>query len=476
MRGDQYESELIRDIAGFRHRPLDYVRYAFRWGQGDLTGQPGPDKWQEEELLEIQRQLEGGAKTLRFSTSSGHGVGKSAFVAWLILWSMSTRPDLAGVVTANTLKQLKEKTWAELARWHKRAINAHWFEWTSTKFFQREHPDTWFVSATPWSKNNTEAFAGLHARDVLMIMDEASNIPPEVWETADGAMTTAGAMMFTFGNPTRNTGRFRECFGKFKHRWTTWQVDGRKARMVNQEQVTQWLEDYGEDSDFFRVRVRGVFPNAGDIQFIANDLAETAVDREVVTDRSEPLVIGCDVARFGGDQSVIWFRRGRDGRSIKPRKYRGLETDQYADRIIEVVNEYRPEAVFIDGGGVGGPVVDFLKRRNVPRVIEVNFASKADRKTDHGGEYANKRAEIWDAMRVWLKVGSIPNDQGLLDGLCGLEYGYNGQDRLLLESKEDMKSRGLASPDEADALALTFAHPVVTAARRAARPRFAEMN
>jgi len=188
---------------------------------------------------------------------------------------MSTRPELVGTVTANTFNQLKGKTWAELARWHRRAINAYWFKWTPTRFQLVESPQTWFIDALPWSKEASEAFAGTHAQHVLMVMDEASAIPDIIWEVAEGAMTTGG-FFFAFGNPTRNTGRFRECFGRFSHRWTTRQVDSRTAKMVNQDQIKEWLADYGEDSDFFRVRVRGVFPNVGDRQFIGTALAEDA--------------------------------------------------------------------------------------------------------------------------------------------------------------------------------------------------------
>ena len=468
------DRSLMDVMLGFANNPLAFVYYSFRWDKGDLAGQNGPDGWQVRQLAEIKRQLDEGAKSLRFATASGHGVGKSALVAWIILWAMSTRPHLAGFVTANTQQQLTDKTWAELSRWHKRVINAHWFEWTATKFAARSSPETWFISAVAWSKEKPEAFAGLHAKDQIIIMDEASAIPDVIWEVAEGAMTSGG-FYFAFGNPTRNTGRFRECFGRFSHRWTIQQVDGRTAKMVDQRQVQEWLEDYGEDSDFFRVRVRGVFPRVGDRQFIGTDLAEDAAKREVVIDRALPLIMGVDVARYGDDQSVLAFRRGRDARSIPWRKFRGLATDQLVGMVVEAVNKYQPAAVFVDGGGVGGPVVDFLKAQGLSCLREVNFGGRADRKLAHGGDYANKRAEMWDGLKAWLAGGAIPDDRALIDGMCGCEYGFDIRDRLILEKKEDMKKRGLASPDEADALAMTFAQPVLTAQRKAAAPRFAEM-
>ncbi len=475
----ELNGKIIQKLKDMRNDPLAFVKWAFDWGYGDLAGQDGPDIWQVEVLEDVKRQLAAGARQIQLAVASGHGVGKSALVAWLTLWAMSTRPNLAGVITANTLGQLKDKTWAELARWHKRAINAHWFKWSATRFVMADRPESWFVSATPWSKENPEAFAGLHADNVLIIMDEASAVPDIIWETVDGAMTTPGAMMFVFGNPTRNTGRFRECFGRFRHRWSVYQVDSRTAKMVDQAKVQQWIDDYGEDSDFVRVRVRGVFPNVGDMQFIASELAEGARARalEVDAPSDQPLIMAIDVARFGDDQSVFAFRRGRDARSIPWKKFRGLSTVQLTNRAVEAINMHKPDAIFIDGGGVGGGPVDMLvEQRRVRGVVEVNFGGKADRKVEHGGDYAHKGAEMWDSMRAWLSIGAIPDDHALLDGLTGREYGFDRLDRLMLEKKQDMKKRGLASPDEADALALTFAQPVVTARRIAARPRFYEMN
>lgn len=484
-----YESRLAGDIGGFAHDPLGFVLYAFPWGEGALAGRL-PEPWQRGELEGIGEALQAGAtlteatvRAVRRAVASGHGIGKSALVAWIILWAMATAPDARGVVTANTEHQLKGKTWAELAKWHRLCLCGHWFECTATALISRMagHEKTWRCDMVPWTERNTEAFAGLHnqGRRVFLVFDEASAIPDPIWEVSEGALTDDDTeiLWVAFGNPTRNTGRFRECFGRFRHRWATRQVDSREVSITNKAQIRQWVDDYGEDSDFVRVRVKGIFPNMGDMQFIATTLAEEAAQREVMTVKDEPLVMGLDVARFGDDQSVICFRRGRDARSIPWKKYRGLEAPQLVARVIEAVNEYRPAAVFVDGGGVGGPVVDYLRRdHRVPGLVEVNFAGKADKKLDHGGDYANKRAEMWDSMRGWLQGGAIPRDQGLIDGLTGLEYGFDGQDRLILEKKADMKKRGLASPDEGDALALTFAQPVLTAARRLERPKFAEMD
>ena len=235
--------------------PVGYVRTILR---------ADPDEWQADVLRDI-------ATNQRVAVASGHGIGKTAEIAWIIHWFISTRPDPQIVVTANTKNQLDSKTWRELAKWNKQALNADIFEHSATKFFLKDSPDTWFASAIPWTEHNSEAFAGTHEEHVLVLFDEASNIAQPIWDVVEGAMTTTGAKWVAFGNPTRNTGAFRECFGKFRHRWVCRQIDSRTAKMVDSKQVQQWIDDYGEDSDFVRVRVRGEFPRAGSNQFISGE-------------------------------------------------------------------------------------------------------------------------------------------------------------------------------------------------------------
>jgi hypothetical protein len=445
---------LVEDIASFHDDPLGFVKYIFPWGEGDLEGQTGPDTWQAELLEDVGKHIrEGEGRAYQAATASGHGIGKGALTAWLLLHQMACRKNLNGVVTANTKQQLETKTWRELALWHSRSIIKSWFEWTATKFYHVSSPETWYVSAIPWSERNSEAFAGQHG-EVLVIYDEASSIPDCIYEVSEGAMTTPGAMWFTFGNPTRNTGRFRESFGKFKHRWHTKQIDSRTCKMTDKRKLEEWVTDFGEGSDFVKVRIRGLFPSASSMQFISGDLVEAAQQREAKCYLEEPLIIAVDVARFGDDQSVIGFRRGRDARTIDWQTYRGVDTMQLASYVAEAVRTHQADAVFVDGGGVGGGVVDRLRQLHVP-VIEVNFGSKAE-----DARFQNKRAEMWGNMREWLDGGAIPTNNELVDDLIGVEYGFTPSNKIQLEKKEDMKKRGLASPDLGDALALTFAYPV----------------
>lgn len=455
------EIELIEDVAKFYDNPLGFVKYIFPWGEGVLKDETGPDEWQTKVLTEIGDAINNGeslGEAIRIAVASGHGIGKTAFVAWVVYWFISTREFPQIVVTSSTQTQLTTKTWRELAKWQRLAINKHWFEWTATKFYHKQYPETWFASAIPWSVNNSEAFAGTHEKHVLIIFDEASGIHDIIWEVIEGAMTTSGAMWLALGNPTKNTGRFRECFGKFKHRWLNMQIDSRTAKQANKAQIQQWVDDYGEDSDFVRVRVRGVFPRSGSNQFIGADIVEEC--RKYKAEGFEGLerILAVDVARFGDDQSVILKRQGR--KVFKPKKFRGLTTMELAAYVVEEIDDWKPDAVFIDGVGVGAGVVDRVKQlRPSANVIEVNAGARAK----DANKYFNKRAEMWGLTRDFLKAGAdLPDDDNeLAEELQSVEYGFSNKQQIQIEKKEDMKARGLSSPDVADALCLTFAETIV---------------
>lgn len=467
MRRNAKESaaSLMLETQRWTRDPLAFVEDAL---------QAKPEEWQRAILSEIQTGLASPDEAVRIAVASGHGVGKSALVAWILLWAMATREDTRGVVTANTETQLRTKTWAELAKWLRNWRHRDWFEFTSTSLASRVvgHGQTWRLDVVPWSATNAEAFAGLHnqGRRTIVVFDEASAIPDVIWDTTEGALTDKDTelLWLVFGNPTRNTGRFRECFARFAHRWRGRQVDSRTVGITNKAQLKRWVDDYGEDSDFVRVRVRGVFPRAGSTQFIDVDDVEEAMRREVPADAEEAMVIGVDVARFGDDRSVIFFRKGRDARSRPPLVFRKVDTMTLAGKVVEVAGDCRADAVFVDEGGVGGAVIDRMRQLGVPHVLGVHFSARADRWTAEGSGplFANKRAEMWGRMKEWLKTGAIPDDPALAQDLIGLEYGYDARNAIQLEKKDDMKRRGLASPDLGDALALTFAQPVHPVWRR----------
>lgn len=406
-----------------------------------------PDEWQGEFLRNVHREQ-------RIAISSGHGVGKTAATAWLVLWFISTRPHPQIVVTANTRAQLETKTWRELAKWLSKARNRKWFNMTATKLSMVEAEDTWFAAAIPWSENNSEAFAGTHEDHVLIVFDEASAIPDIIWDVCEGAMTTAGAKWVALGNPTKGSGRFFECFHHRKHRWGRMKVDSRTTKFTDKNQLSEWIEDYGISSDFVKVRILGEFPSLGEKQFIAAGVVDEAVKRSIEVPGGTPRLIGVDVARYGDDQTVIARRHGRKVEEFL--RFRGLDTMEVAARVGALIDKERPDAVFVDGVGLGAGVVDRLNQLGY-RPIEVQSGSRPD--PENLETCYNKRAEMWWRLREWMYTADIPEDRELISDLTSIEYSYDAKMRIMMEKKSDMKSRGVLSPDSADALCLTFAFP-----------------
>lgn len=469
-----FEDQLIYDLGRLAADPYAFVLWAFPWGTEALP-EPGPEPWQAEILQAVRDGLLDLQGAIQVAVVSGNGVGKSALVAWLILWAMSTREDTLGVITANTENQLKTKTWSSVGKWFHMFIAKQFFTLTATALISKDptRERTWRCDIVPWSEKNAVAFQGLHnkGKRLFMIFDEASGIADVIWEAAEGCFTDKDTEMLWLvcGNPNLPTGRFRECHpgGKYAHRWYSKKVDSREVSFTDKSQIQKWAEDEGEDSDFFRVRVKGEFPRTGIVQFIGPDLVQAARKREIERLDPDALVMGVDVARFGSNATRIVFRRGRDARSIPVETMRGADTVAIAARVAELARIHRPDAIFVDGGGIGGGVVDNLRQLRV-HCFDIQFGARADRiNPEDQTRYANKRAEMYGWMKNWLRHGCIPDDDELEAELTGPMYGYvfrDGQDAILLEKKEDMEKRGMASPDWADALALTFAYPVAPGA------------
>lgn len=465
----EVERELAQDLASFTHDPLGAVMYGFPWGvkDGPLEKFERPEAWQCEHLMEIGRKLKSNPHMpIQEAVASGHGIGKSADLGMVIWWAMSTHEDTRCNVTAGTDTQLRTKTAPEVAKWFRMAINAHWFNITATSIYAIDprHEKSWRVDFIPWNEKNPEAVAGLHnqGKRIVIVYDEASQIPEIIWETQSGALTDADTeiLWLTRGNPTRNTGHFKECFGRYRHRWYTRQIDSRSVSFTNKAQIQQWVDDYGEDSDFVRVRVKGEFPRAGSMQFIPSDLVDAAMARDPVCHVWEPMIMGVDVARFGDDQTVIAFRRGRDAATIQWVKHRNIDTMTLAAEIARLADQEKVDAIFVDGVGIGAGVVDRLRQMK-RECFDVQSGGKpSGLYFDEPIKCKNKRVEMWAQMRQWLRIGAIPDDMELEADLTGIEYGYDADNATQLERVEDMKKRGLASPDNATALALTFAEPV----------------
>lgn len=471
------ETELAEFVAQFYADPYGFVMAMFPWGEpllpdgreNPLKDKKGPEPWQRDLLIELGEHIKEnvllssmGLEMLvwKSAIASGHGVGKSAEVAWIILFLMSTRVDTRGAVTASTQFQLEDKTWPELAKWHDLILNKHWWLWSATGLTFAAYPEekrkNYKTTAATVSEQNTEAFAGLHneGKTVFVIFDEASGVVPKIWEVAEGALTDGEAFFFAFGNPTKPDGEFADCFDKHAHLYYHRHIDSREVSHTNKEALKGIIAKYGEDSDEVKVRIRGLFPSQSFNGFIGADVVNEAMTRELESDSGEALIMAIDVARFGNDSSVIGFRQGRDARSIPAKRFKGLSTVKLAEIAMLEANIHRPDAIVIEATGPGAGVIDIMRDRGY-KVIEVHPGAPA-----HASElYINKRAENWSLMRDWLyEQGCIPEDPLLFQQLTTILYTLDRHEqRIKLEPKEEMKKRGLQSPDDADMLSLTFA-------------------
>lgn len=478
---DDPEVLLRQTVGEYALDPLGYAAFVFPWGEDgtDLADKRGVRRWQGDVLHTIGQHLR--ARTSRFTplrlaVASGHGIGKSALISMIACWAMDTCVDTRVVVTANTEGQLLTKTGPEIMKWRKLSLTRDMWKPTVTKIGARDpdHADSWRLDLVTWSEHNTEAFAGLHneGKRIVIIYDEASNIADKVWEVTEGALTDENTeiIWIAFGNPTRNTGRFRECFGRYRHLWVTKQIDSRTVEGTNTEYLQGMVDTYGADSDIAKVRVLGQFPSASSMQFIGSGLVSGAKERVIAETSilpSDPVIFGLDHARFGDDASVLAIRQGRDARSRPWKVWRGANSMQIAGDLNDQMQRFLPDAVFIDAGGPNaGGVIDRLRQLNPEHqgIFEINFGSSSPEMTaELNGErvrVANKRAQMWTNMRTWLDRSAIPSMMELADDLIGPEYSYDARNAILLEKKDHMKARGVPSPDHGDALALTFAEAV----------------
>lgn len=474
------EQEIIAsDLGQFTHDPLGAVMYGFPWGEeGELAKHPGPRTWQREILEYIGTHLsnpETRHTPCRIAISSGHDIGKTALISFVSWWADTTFEDCRANITANTGGQLTTKTQPELAKWFRLAINADWFEVnvTSIKIKEPGHENNWRIDFVPWSEQNPAASAGLHNKDkrLLIIFDEASEIPQIIFQTAEGVMLDEGTeiIWLAFGNPTRNHGPFYEAvFGEQRHRWKHFVIDSRDVEGTNKQQLKEWEEDYGEDSDFFRVRARGLPPRAASGQYIDQDLIANAQKRPVRSLSDDPLVAGVDFAWGGSDDNVIRFRKGLDARTIPSIKIKGeftrdpaVMTSKLADVLTKTYNGQKVDMLFFDSAGIAAPVEARLRALGFKNIMVVNFGADSVHP-----RFAYMRDYMWGQLHDWLAEGAIDKDPGLAADLAKPILVSDKLQRIKLEPKDMMKKRlskmGVesTSPDDGDALALTFAMPV----------------
>lgn len=474
------EEELMTDVwsLNIKDDPLNFVRYIFPWNQEGtpLADFSGPRRWQEKILRDIGNHIRKNEtmdlpEMYRLAVASGRGIGKSALVAWLILWMLSTRLGSTIIVTANTEQQLRSRTWAELGKWLTLAINGHWFVKTATSLKPQQWYEELLISdlkidtgyyyaqAQLWSEENPDAFAGVHSSaGVCLIMDEASGIPSPIYSVSEGFFTepTKNRFWFSFSNPRRNSGPFYDSFHSKRSFWNTEQIDSREVEETDKQLFQKMLEQYGEDSTVARVEVLGQFPNVDDDTVIPIELARAAVDRDVSLTASEPIVWGLDIARFGPDQSALCIRQGNTVFEIKT--FKSMDLMQLCGAIKNIYDSAteinKPSEILVDVIGLGSGVVDRLAEQGLP-VRGINVAESPASKKN----YLNLRAELWFSIKDWLtrRDCRLPNDDELIAELVSPMYSYTSSGKIKIEAKEAMKKRGIKSPDKADALALTMA-------------------
>ncbi len=479
---------LAAEIAKFHHDPLGFVRFCYPWGEpGELKDATGPDEWQSAFLADLGREARSRAfngvdavKAIRMAVASGHGIGKSTLVAWIVDWIMSTRPNAIGTITANTFVQLQTKTWAGIQKWTALCITGHWFRLTGDKMYHRDFPATWYCSAQTSKEENSEGFAGQHSvfSTSFYVFDEASAVPDKIFEVAEGGLTDGEPMEFAFGNPTRNTGKFhRVVFGSERPLWNHRSIDSRNSAITNKEQIAEWIATYGEDSDFVRVRVKGIPPSASELQFIPQSSVNAAKTNPALSLDDDPLIAGVDVSGGGEAWNVVRFRRGMNARPgpnvpapIRIPGEHGRDRAVMIGKLSTLLRDKSPEgqiaAMFIDSA-FGAPIYERLQMLGFFNVHEVNFGGRSP-----DPHMLNMRAYMWTGMKEWLPRGAIDkNDEKLDVDLTSPGFHLNRTNQLVLESKQEMQGRGVPSPDDGDALALTFAEAVAPVAPERQRRR-----
>ena len=400
----------------------------------------------------------------KISVRSGHGTGKSTAASWAMLWFVLLRFPNKVVVTAPTSGQLFDALFAELKRW----IN-ELPEQLKVMLIQKSDrvelsaaPTEAFISARTSRAETPEALAGVHSDNVMLVVDEASGVPEKVFEAAAGSMSGHSAVTILLSNPTRSSGTFFESQTRLSGSWWTRRWSCVDSPLVSEEFVDEMRMRYGEESNAFRIRVLGEFPLADDDTIIPFHLIEAATNRDVVVDDVAPTIWGLDVARFGTDKTVLAKRQGNVITEVNG--WQGLDLMQTVGRVKAEYDglpmSIRPKEIMVDVIGMGGGVVDRLRELGLP-VRGINVAESPSM----GDTYTNLRAELWFKMRGWLEQrgAKLPRDEQLIAELSTIRYSFMSSGKMKAESKDEMRKRGLPSPDFADAVCLTLASDAATA-------------
>lgn len=411
---------------------------------------------------ELLRAVAGGER--RISVRSGHGLGKSTTLSWAMLWFILFRFPCKVVVTAPTTAQLYDALFAELKRWVNEMPDALkvLLEVKTDRVELVAAPAEAFISCRTSRAETPEALAGVHSENVLLVADEASGVPEQVFAAASGSMSGHNATTILAGNPTRTSGLFWETHNRMADHWRTLHWSCLTSPLVSKDFIEEMKLRYGEESSSYRIRVLGEFPLGDDDTIIPLYLAESAIGRDISVSPTARPIWGLDVARFGSDRTVLAKRTGNVVSEVEA--WRGLDLMATVGRVKAqydaLLPSQRPAEILVDSIGLGAGVVDRMRELGMPvRGINVSEAPA------FGATYANLRTELIFRTRAWLEQrGSrLPEDRELLTELTSIRYSFSSTGKMKAEGKDDMRRRGLRSPDKADAIFLLFASDAATA-------------
>ena len=449
----------------------DTQKAVLRWRKGGpalfaqevLKATPTPQQWEASKAIVEKR---------RVSIRSGHGTGKSTFMAWCVLWFLSCYFPAKVPATAPTSHQLEDVLWSEIAKWH-RVMQTHYpalasqFEWSSGAFRMKSAPNESFSVARTSRPERPEALQGFHSEHILFLIDEASGVADTVFEVAEGALFIEGAFVVMAANPTRQSGYFFDSHHKMRSDWAALHWNGEESPMVARSYIASMEKKYGRQSPIFKVRVLGEFIGAVD-GVISLESCESAVIRDVEVYEVAPAIWGVDVARFGDDSSALAKRKGNH-QLEKVREWYGKDTMQTTGIVKAEWDKTpaaeRPVAINVDVIGIGAGVADRLKELGLP-AYGVNVAETEAVNETEGRQFNRLRDELWWKAREWLEAKDckLCDDADLIGELTTPTYKILSNGLIQVERKEELKARGVKSPNLADAWNLTFADTALTPA------------